>query len=88
MGNAQGAGSRFASRWLSAGVFVMALRMAMGERLSAMPRRIGEDGGMAVVEYILLLSVGVVAFLAILQALTGSVTAFAGRVIKNIDSLN
>jgi hypothetical protein len=43
---------------------------------------------MAVVEYILLLSVGVVAFLAILQALTGSVAAFAGRVIKNIDSLN
>lgn len=80
--------SRLASAWLSAGVFVMGLRMALGERLSAVPQRFGDDGGMAVVEYILLLSVGVVAFLAILQALTGSVTAFASRVITRIDSLN
>jgi hypothetical protein len=32
--NKQEVESRLASGWLSAGVFVMALRMAMGERLS------------------------------------------------------
>ncbi|MGH2718514.1 MAG: hypothetical protein ACRDJU_08045 [Actinomycetota bacterium] len=88
MENVREAESKLASAWLAAGVFVTVMRMMVGERLGAIPRRIGEEDGMAVVEYILLLSVGVVAFLAILQALTGSVTAFANRVIKNIDSLN
>jgi Flp pilus assembly pilin Flp len=84
----RGVESRLASVWLSAGVFLAAMKMAVGERLGALPDLPNSDDGMAVVEYILLLSVGVVVFLAILQALTGSVSAFASRVVNNINSLN
>ncbi|HEU5002542.1 MAG TPA: hypothetical protein VFW71_07180 [Actinomycetota bacterium] len=89
MESIRSAESRLASAWLSAGAFMLALQMSVGERVGGLPHRLRtSDEGMAVVEYILLLSVGVVAFLTILQALTGSVSAFASRVIKNIDSLN
>ena len=88
MENTREAESRLASAWLSAGVFVVAMQMAVRERIAAIPRQFGKDDGTAVVEWVLLLSVVVVTFLAVVQALTGSVSGFASRVVKNIDSLN